>query len=779
MDPMEKLLREYGDKEITKESFWEPELAALKAQTEHDWSIAPSNPGRIDKEDFLHFFDEKVKDINRSLLESKQRGRNGIEYTTIIGLPQKFATVALREWKPITIFDMKVPMTHKGYCLAVRTIRRPLYDGGAALLLAVEDSAGDVAYLKLFNYAPLIDATNKEREAVYPVGQVLVIREPTYVFESRDLSIPFIKVESPSDIILFDMNQKSALPWKSDLNTSIPPGPSTGEAWRAEGLKSFKAKGWFSCAIHFTNCIRLGYEIQVSRLNRSEAYLRLGWYNYAYHDSKDALDSGTLSADLKRKAVMRMIKAQYGLGKYRDILETAKELPNDMDVVEWSAKASRRMEEQTTGNFDWDSILVQSQNPSYSIDIGNFTGPVEVKTGRDGSRGTFVTRDVEAGELLMFHKPLCSWKSSENLTHDLQVGLRRIFLPLGAAAEGRDSYLFLCKIIQSCWENRKLYQTILSLYGGEHARKPNTYPPPLITDDPPLMDPLTPEGDIDVEYIDGVVNANAFLLSYELRERGLFELASLINHSCLPSACREFFGGCISVRALRNMKKGEEITVPYLLASESYDEKRYRFMRTWRFKCACPLCEADSKDSVADREKRRALSKEIQRNALISGGLDRKGLERTRKLCEDLKATYGDSHSTITGGVKYELAKALLYYADFVDRLARSTRGIDLKKLSITSRMDSLAFFGLKVLDRSMSGPLPDGTQELAAPVDMSSISIEYDSCIFNMLRISKTFTDLKQNTRAKRWLDAAVHVGKLYNGGGRQTFMTLNKSYL
>lgn len=281
--------------------------------------------------------------------------------------------------------------------------------------MAVEDSEGRLAYLKLFNYVTLIDATQEERESVLPIGTALLIREPSYASNFSVPKLPFIRVDTPSDLLFLDGDHPilREVTWKSKL--TIPVQPSTGEAWRAAALKSFKAKGWFYCAIAFSNCIKLGHDVQTSRLNRSEAYLRLGWNNSAFHDSKDALDSGTLTEDLKKKAVVRMIKAQYARQQYDSILELVKLLPEgDLSALEWATKATRRIEEQTTGNFDWNAIFRGAQSPHYSPDVADFTGPVEVKVGSNGMRGTFVTRDVKAGELLVRSKTLLQYIVTAN-----------------------------------------------------------------------------------------------------------------------------------------------------------------------------------------------------------------------------------------------------------------------------------------------------------------------------------------------------------------------------
>ncbi len=138
-------------------------------------------------------------------------------------------------------------------------------------------------------------------------------------------------------------------------------------------------------------------------MNRSEVYLRLGWNNSALHDAQDALKSSTLSEDLVRKAVVRKLKALYAMGRYRysAVLETARIFPNDKAIAEWVPRATRRMEEQSTGNYDWLKLFKDSEKGCHSPDVADFTGPIEVKKGQNGLRGTFVTRDVKAGELLV------------------------------------------------------------------------------------------------------------------------------------------------------------------------------------------------------------------------------------------------------------------------------------------------------------------------------------------------------------------------------------------
>lgn len=276
------------------------------------------------------------------------------------------------------------------------------FDGGIGILLAVEDPNGDAAYLKIFNHALLFDADDIELDTIFPIGAILALREPTYYTNENVTDLPFIKVESPSDIIHIDSDAPvlNGVSWESELLIRLR--AKSGQGWKEEGLKDFKASRWFSSAVCFTNCIKSGFEVEISRLNRAEVYLRLGWNNSALHDAQTSLDSGTLSDELKRKAIVRKIKALYAMGRYQEVSQMASSSENDKIFAEWVTRANRRIEEQNTGNYDWLKLYMESKKgPYYSPDIADFTGPVEVKRNSKGLRGTFVTRDVKAGELLV------------------------------------------------------------------------------------------------------------------------------------------------------------------------------------------------------------------------------------------------------------------------------------------------------------------------------------------------------------------------------------------
>lgn len=106
--------------------------------------------------------------------------------------------------------------------------------------------------------------------------------------------------------------------------------------------------------------------------------------------------------DLRRKAVFRAAKASYHLGQYEKTIELASSRLDDPECRSWKVKAEERIRERDTGIYDWCSLFNQAQEASAHIDVADFVGPIEVRRGKKGGiRGTFATRDIKIGELLV------------------------------------------------------------------------------------------------------------------------------------------------------------------------------------------------------------------------------------------------------------------------------------------------------------------------------------------------------------------------------------------
>lgn len=75
-------------------------------------------------------------------------------------------------------------------------------------------------------------------------------------------------------------------------------------------------------------------------------------------------------------------------------------------------------------------------------------------------------------------------------------------------------------------------------------------------------------------------------------------LASLINHSCDPNSVMTFDGRSLSVRALREIAKDEEITISYIDNTNPTHKRQEELTERYFFKCECTRCAsyAESQD---------------------------------------------------------------------------------------------------------------------------------------------------------------------------------------
>lgn len=131
----------------------------------------------------------------------------------------------------------------------------------------------------------------------------------------------------------------------------------------------------------------------------------IGWFNSAPSKVRRALAFDSLAPELrfKVKAAGRAARACCGLGKYDEAIDFTRLLPDDKDLADIARKCQQRKRERARGEYNWLELYRRSQQLPYRPDIADYQGPVEIRqsTTLEGQRGMFVTRDVQAGELLV------------------------------------------------------------------------------------------------------------------------------------------------------------------------------------------------------------------------------------------------------------------------------------------------------------------------------------------------------------------------------------------
>ncbi|KAF2672226.1 SET domain-containing protein [Microthyrium microscopicum] len=81
-------------------------------------------------------------------------------------------------------------------------------------------------------------------------------------------------------------------------------------------------------------------------------------------------------------------------------------------------------------------------------------------------------------------------------------------------------------------------------------------------------------------------------------EDGVYWLAARFNHSCIPNVHHIYNNGKKirkrTFHALRDIKKGEELTVSYIHSEKSDRRARETELENWGFSCTCAACTNDS-----------------------------------------------------------------------------------------------------------------------------------------------------------------------------------------
>ncbi|XP_034555100.1 N-lysine methyltransferase SMYD2-B isoform X2 [Notolabrus celidotus] len=80
---------------------------------------------------------------------------------------------------------------------------------------------------------------------------------------------------------------------------------------------------------------------------------------------------------------------------------------------------------------------------------------------------------------------------------------------------------------------------------------------------------------------------------------------ALINHSCLPSVIVTYKGTSAEIRAVKDMKPGDEVLISYIDLLYPTDDRNNRLRESYYFSCDCKECKSKSKDKVKLKVRKR------------------------------------------------------------------------------------------------------------------------------------------------------------------------------
>lgn len=255
-------------------------------------------------------------------------------------------------------------------------------------------------------------------------------------------------------------------------------------------------------------------------------------------------------------------------------------------------KLLERITSQLNGQYNMLEFL--NRNVISHNDCANFKGPVEVRSMEATGRGLVATQELKMGQLISASKAFAfiTTKEEHAVDYNKLANIRK---------KNQEK---VASIVELRLERQpELKDTLFDLYGGPESSTAKKQPMS------------------DQEKIKKIIEFNAFGCRNleDSNHCGLWLLPSYINHSCGESnALWMLCGDFLFIRALRDIKEGEEILISYTPIHNTFGH-RWNTLATYGFECKCSLCrqdQAESKTVKTNRKKILRRFRELEREPI-------------------------------------------------------------------------------------------------------------------------------------------------------------------
>jgi tetratricopeptide (TPR) repeat protein len=520
--------------------------------------------------------------------------------------PYPPSTSSVRELKPINLADLKQEIHHRGNVLQMRRCGPIIHLGSGTLVCAVQDESGDTEALEVHHISQALG------EHILHMDDLFAVKEPYFTINSDDTAV--IRVDHPTDIIL------SSAEIQTTASGSNPPESRTAAEWKQAGndllgqKQLWKARDAYRTGLSGEADGRL--RLDLAR-NLARVDLELTKYDEAKSSAKEAVSDGsdTAMANLDVKAYYRAATAAYNLRQYGEAQDCVDKLlkldVNDAEGKRETQRIHSRLDEQKTGQYDFEKIVSRLSPQNSRIDIADFTQRVHVAASSVGGRGLFASCDMEIGDIVLCEKAFCSTFEKDKSWY--------------AAWEYNNGKLSMASSTMALWDemvqkmlnNPSTIPAVTNL-GGDYTG---------IGNEAGSVDDTTV---LDTFQIRSIIESNAFGIptpskrhrtrpfgfTAEHQEQtqlgdntGIFLKTAMMNHSCVPNTRKYFIGDAILIRATRPILKGEELLQSYAQTDADVGERRQMLESTWHFHCNCKLCVVEEKESDDKRKKRDTLER--------------------------------------------------------------------------------------------------------------------------------------------------------------------------
>ncbi|TDL17567.1 TPR-like protein [Rickenella mellea] len=292
----------------------------------------------------------------------------------------------------IFVKDLKLGCDYRETVAVLRTVAPPRRLG-EALQTVVEDEQGTCIYLRI--YGPVVAA---HIDRFLPEGSVVAVKAPWCLCNKKFGTAMVVHYLTD----FFRLVQGEIL-YPTKWNLLVPSAALSASEWfKEEGNNAYKSQKYQIAVVRYTEALNFKpneYLKIAIYSNRAQAHLASGAFEAAIADSTFVLSH----EPQHEKALYRCAIGHYGMKNYATAIELLKSLieayPSNETAKNDLRRAMQRVQEQTTGAYDFADMLKVSRGPCPQMDVADYIGPVKQQ-----ADGFFATRDIPAGELLMCTK---------------------------------------------------------------------------------------------------------------------------------------------------------------------------------------------------------------------------------------------------------------------------------------------------------------------------------------------------------------------------------------
>ncbi|KAI5068695.1 hypothetical protein GOP47_0017040 [Adiantum capillus-veneris] len=367
--------------------------------------------------------------------------------------------------------------------------------------------------------------------------------------------------------------------------------------------------------------------------NRAQCFLLLGRWIEAYDDCIKALELDPHHG----KSSFRLGKALHHMQEYSlacDVLEKTGErnCPENTGgvVAEQLEKSRTFLAQSTLGNYG--EFLQKYLTSAESCKAGHnapecseYLEPVAIRLTPDGKgRGLFATKDLKAGSLVLVSNAMAMarWKNSKDTFRSLQGD---VVTELVQRCMRSKADLQRLDTLPDSSQSKRTDVPSMSLFGPNQAARAGVEPPQghAIIRDCQLED-------VDAERIERIFLTTGYASDGEHRSDlaraligadlfcGLWLLPSFINHSCFSNLSQIDVGRAAFFHATRDINAGDELTVSYIDAHDSWALYRRQRCSQFGFECHCKRCAVEA----AYDEKIKHISSVYTENMVYNSFID-------------------------------------------------------------------------------------------------------------------------------------------------------------